>query len=64
MSPLDTGTRLEFPRWADGAGSENRTRDIRITSAVLYQLSYPGRSFTIKTRLSGGTILLYKKKSS
>ncbi len=26
----------------DGAGSENRTRDIRITSAVLYQLSYPG----------------------
>lgn len=26
----------------NGAGSENRTRDIRITSAVLYQLSYPG----------------------
>jgi hypothetical protein len=64
MSPLDTGTRREFPGRASGAGSENRTRDIRITSAVLYQLSYPGRSFTIKTRLALPAILLYEKNSS
>ena len=33
----------------DGAGSQNRTDDPRITSAVLYQLSYAGPGMKRKT---------------
>jgi hypothetical protein len=29
---------------ADGAGERNRTLDLRITSALLYQLSYTGKA--------------------
>ena len=32
-----------FSQWCEtGAGSKNRTRDLRITSALLYLLSYAG----------------------
>jgi hypothetical protein len=29
--------------FVDGAWEENRTPDLRITSALLYRLSYPGQ---------------------
>ena len=35
-----------------GAGSVNRTRAIRITSAALYLLSYPGKNLKRLRRLS------------
>jgi integrase len=47
---LDNGARQNLEVTQDvennGAESENRTRDIRITSAVLYQLSYLGPPLT------------------
>ena len=30
--------------WGNGAGSQIRTDDLRITNALLYQLSYSGES--------------------
>ena len=32
-----------FPAILDGAGNRIRTDDLRITNALLYQLSYPGK---------------------
>lgn len=34
------GSRIE--NMEPGAGSEDRTRDLKITNLALYQLSYPG----------------------
>ena len=33
----------------DGAGNRSRTDDLRITNALLYQLSYPGQSKNVQT---------------
>ncbi|MEY3595856.1 MAG: hypothetical protein RL576_1270 [Actinomycetota bacterium] len=35
----------------NGAQDENRTHDLRITSALLYRLSYLGKDFTLWTSL-------------
>ena len=39
--------RLMKTSEANGAQEGNRTPDLRITSALLYRLSYLGRSFTL-----------------
>jgi hypothetical protein len=38
------------PREEDGAGEESRTPDLRITNALLYQLSYTGPVFVLFNR--------------
>lgn len=46
MSPL----RLPFRhpgKFSSGAGKRSRTSDLRITNALLYQLSYAGDEYTI-----------------
>ncbi len=35
--------REEYARGGDGAGTRSRTRDLLITSQLLYQLSYTGK---------------------
>ena len=35
------------PGWKPGAGEESRTPDLRITNALLYQLSYTGLLFLL-----------------
>ena len=37
----------------NGAQDENRTHDLRITSALLYRLSYLGKDFTLSSRGEG-----------
>ena len=49
--PLISGLcRRELQKWRlskpeDGAGKRSRTPDLRITNALLYQLSYSGQAF-------------------
>ncbi len=40
--PNFSGALASESRWDSGARDESRTRDLRFTRAVLYQLSYPG----------------------
>ena len=42
LFPLHQASLLE-----SGAGEENRTPDLRITNALLYQLSYSGFHFVL-----------------
>ena len=43
MSPRnDKGQLDRRPRFTHGAGEKSRTPDLRITNALLYQLSYTG----------------------
>ena len=37
----------------NGAGTKNRTRDLLITSQLLYQLSYAGNIFILHDSLEG-----------
>ncbi len=38
----DEGRQFASPRFTYGAGEKSRTPDLRITNALLYQLSYAG----------------------
>ena len=42
LDPGEAGARKRGGAEKDGAGEKNRTPDLRITSALLYQLSYKG----------------------
>jgi hypothetical protein len=49
MAPRnDKGRHLCRPRFTYGAGEKSRTPDLRITNALLYQLSYTGVALTIE----------------
>lgn len=39
-----------MPRWVFGAGNRSRTYDLRITNALLYQLSYTGMGFCTRVQ--------------
>lgn len=41
-SDLQSDGVTSFPIFLNGAGTKDRTRGLRITSALLYQLSYTG----------------------
>ena len=51
-----------------GAGKRNRTSDLRITNALLYQLSYSGEILILKHALSRAAVLeaytAHKNRSS
>ena len=48
--------RLMETSVANGAQEGNRTPDLRITSALLYRLSYPGNGWKSYRRVGGPTI--------
>ena len=41
------GLHIVQPFFIDGAGERNRTSDLRVTSALLYQLSYSSKTVAI-----------------
>ena len=52
---------------ADGAGKRNRTSDLRITNALLYQLSYSGQNLILNHAAPGRGAegkTIYKKRSN
>lgn len=48
----------------NGAGERNRTTDLRITNALLYQLSYTGNHFTRRCTTDEGAHFIGKNQKN
>jgi hypothetical protein len=64
---VETRMRTVYIALQCGAGKRNRTSDLRITNALLYQLSYSGENLILKHGLLRRQIegnAVYKKRSN
>ena len=64
---VETRMRTVYIALQCGAGKRNRTSDLRITNALLYQLSYSGEDLILnhgllRRQIEGSTV--YKKRSN